>query len=141
MRAFLAAIALGLVLFSTPADARPRHHAHHHVHHHSRHHHRGHGGNVGEPGQPAQCQRMKWCGCWLRIRHHIADTSFNLARRWRTAGRPATCFVGAIAASWSHVGEVTACLGGGRIRMISGNDGNAVRDRVRSSAGFVFRAL
>lgn len=135
MRRFLVAIALASAFFASPADARPRHH---HARHH---HHRGHGGNVGEPGQPAACQGMKWCGCWLRVRKHIADTSFNVAARWRTAGRPAQCFVGAIAASSWHVGEVTACLGNGRMKMISGNDGNAVRDRERSTRGFVFRAL
>lgn len=125
MRPWLATAALCIALVM-PADARPRHHHH---------------GNVTERGQPAQCNGIPWCGCWLRLRKGIRDRRYDVARLWMTIGRPSQCFAGAIAVSSRHVGEVTACLGDGRMRMISGNDGNAVRDRERSTRGFRFRAL
>lgn len=85
-----------------------------------------------ERGQPAACAGIPWCGCWLRIRHGITDRRFDKAREWAGLGSPASvCRPGLIAVWPHHVGEITGCLAGGMIRMISGNDGNAVRDRVR----------
>lgn len=128
--------ALALALLAAPADARPRHH-------HRHHHHRVHAASA-QPiaGRPAPCARIPWCGCWLRLRHRLSDVSLNLAARWRRVGSPAdACRPGLIAVWPHHVGEVTACLGGGMIRMISGNDGNAVRDRVRPLRGAVLREI
>jgi hypothetical protein len=79
-----------------------------------------------------------WCGWWMRQRHGIADKSFNLASRWarigQNAGGPAPGVIGV----WRHhVVEVVEVLPGGRILAISGNDGRAVRTRVRSAAGAI----
>lgn len=124
-RALIATAALCLCV--TQADARPRRHLRHY-------HHRVHivpAPSVGD--RPASCVGIPWCGCWLRLRHHLSDVSLNLATHWLHVGKSASgCRPGLIAVWPHHVGEITACLGGGMVRMISGNDGNAVRDRVRS---------
>lgn len=122
MRSFLAAIALVLALASSPADARSRHGL--------------------EPGQPAACRGIPWCGCWLRLRKGLTDVRLNKARAWATLGtRALVCRPGLIAVWPHHVGEVTECLTGGMIRLISGNDGNAVRERVRPLGRARLRAL
>ena len=123
MRAFLA-VAL-LCLTAATADARPRRHHHHHtVAHHA--------------DRPSACRGIPWCGCWLRLRHGISDASLNAARQWARVGRPAFGPGRGVIAVWAHhVGEITENLGGGMVRMISGNDGNRVRDRVRSLRGVI----
>jgi hypothetical protein len=122
MRLFIAVAALCLV--GGAADARPRRHV------------------ALEPGQPAACAGIPWCGCWLRLRKGLADLRLNRAREWVRLGAPAhACRPGLIAVWPHHVGEITECLGGGLIRMISGNDSNAVRDRVRPLGGARLRAL
>jgi hypothetical protein len=76
------------------------------------------------------------------LRHGLPDRSLNKASLWARLGSPANaCRPGLIAVWPHHVGEVTECLGGGLIRMISGNDGNAVRDRVRPLGRAILRAL
>ena len=133
MRSLFAAIALASLLAATSADARPRHH--------HRHYYRG---NFAEQGQPYECRGIAWCGCWLRLYLRIPDPRrvLDRASAWYGVGRRVfACQVNAIAVWPHHVGLVTACLGSGQIQMISGNDGNAVRDRVRSSRGAQFRAL
>ncbi|WP_316173603.1 MULTISPECIES: hypothetical protein [unclassified Bradyrhizobium] len=140
-----------LCLIASNASARPRvHHARHdhtHHHHHHKRHHKAtpsavpaHREAIG--GRPMACAGIPWCGCWLRLRHGLNDVRLNLAARWARLGSPAsTCRPGLIAVWPHHVGEVTACLGNGSIRMISGNDGHAVRDRVRPLGRAVLRDL
>jgi hypothetical protein len=124
-----------LCLAVSAADARPRHHYRHH--HHAR--------QAAAPpvsGRPAPCRGIPWCGCWLRLRYGMADTRLNLARAWAGLGSPAkVCRPGLVAVWPHHVGEITECLGGGMVRMISGNDGSAVRDRVRLLGRATLRAL
>lgn len=122
-RALVAAMALAIAV--TAADARPRHHHRHHRHH-------APASRALEAGQPPACAGIPWCGCWLRLRLGLADKALDAAISWLKIGRPArVCRPGLIAVWPHHVGEITECLAGGMIRMISGNDGNAVRDRVR----------
>ena len=90
--------------------------------------------------RPAECIGIPWCGCWLRLRYGITDKAFDKASNWRNFGQPSlACVVGGIAYWPHHVGEITGCPGGGQIQIISGNDGNAVRDRLRSIRGARFR--
>lgn len=126
MRSLLLAAVLALAL-APPAHARPHHHRHHH-----------HRGNVGEAGQPAACAGIRWCGCWLRLRLGLADVRLNLARAWAEIGSAAPGPAAGVIAVWPHhVGLITENLGGGMIRLLSGNDGNAVRDRPRSTRGII----
>lgn len=123
-------VALAILALTSSASARP-HHRHHK-------HHRGHHHGAVQVGRPAACAGIPWCGCWLRLQLGINDARLNLARAWASvginAGGPAP---GAIAVWRHHVGKITAVLGPGRIRLISGNDGHAVRDRERSTRGII----
>ncbi|WP_315701280.1 MULTISPECIES: hypothetical protein [unclassified Bradyrhizobium] len=127
MRSYLAPLALALVLAASPAHARP---------HHQRHHHRA--VNINEPGQPSASAGIQWCGCWLRLRFGIAEAGLNLARAWASIGEAVRGPAAGVVAVWPHhVGLITENLGGGLIRLLSGNDGNAVRERVRSTRGII----
>lgn len=83
-----------------------------------------------------------WCGWWLGRQLGMLDRALWLARNWATVGRPLVHPVpGAIAVWRHHVGKVTA-VAPGRIKLLSGNDGHAVRDRWRSARGVIaYRAL
>ena len=93
-------------------------------------------------GRPAGCPARAWCGCWLG--HHLGIVSRNLwlAANWRFVGRPADGpRVGAIVVWRHHVGRITA-VNGVHIRVLSGNDGRAVRDRWRTTRGVIaYRSL
>jgi hypothetical protein len=124
MRAALFAIALPLALASSPAHARPHHHRHHVA------------GAVS--GRPAACAGIPWCGCWLRLHFGIADARLNLARAWASIGEAVKVPAAGVIAVWPHhVGLITENRGGGMIRLLSGNDGHAVRERVRSTRGII----
>jgi hypothetical protein len=124
MRSLLAAVSLALALAASPAHARPHHHHHHHHHVAS--------------GRPAACAGIPWCGCWLRLRLGVGDARLNLARAWADVGSAASGPGAGVVAVWRHhVGIITENLGGGLIRLLSGNDGNAVRERVRSTRGII----
>jgi hypothetical protein len=132
MRSLFAATALALVLASPAAHAR-RHHHHHHHHHHAT---RGAVDAIG--ARPAACAGIPWCGCWLRLHLGINDVRLNLARAWASVGSVAPGPARNVIAVWRHhVGLITENLGGGMIRLLSGNDGHAVRDRVRSTRGII----
>lgn len=84
-----------------------------------------------------------WCGWWMAIRKGIHDRSLWVARNWARVGSPAAgpC-VGCIGVMRHHVYEVVEVVGPGRVLAISGNDGHAVRTRVRSTAGtFAWRRV
>lgn len=92
--------------------------------------------------RPAHCPARNWCGCFLASYLGKPDRSLWLARNWArvgsNAGGPA---VGAIVVWRHHVGIITGRSGSGWI-VKSGNDGRAVRERVRSLAGAIaFRWL
>ncbi|WP_316234955.1 MULTISPECIES: hypothetical protein [unclassified Bradyrhizobium] len=126
MRSYLAALALALALASSPALARP-HHRHHHRHH-----------IAATPGRPAACTGIPWCGCWLRVHLGIDNARLNLARAWASIGEAMSGPAAGVIAVWPHhVGLITENLGGGMIRLLSGNDSNAVRERVRSTRGII----
>lgn len=120
-RPLLVVVALALVLAS-PACARPRHHHHH----------------AGGSARPSACAGIPWCGCWLRLRLGLDDVRLNLARAWARIGAPASGPAPGVVAVWPHhVGLITENLGGGMIRLLSGNDGHAVRERPRSTRGII----
>jgi len=78
-----------------------------------------------------------WCGWWMRKYLGVADQAGNMARWWARFGSPAPGpEAGAIVVWHHHVGIIT---GGapGRWIVKSGNDGHAVRERVRSVANAI----
>ncbi len=114
MRSFFAMLALALVLAPATVEARP----------------------IG--GRPAACAGIPWCGCWLRLHLGIGDARLNRAREWAGIGSPASGPARGVVAVWrNHVGLITENLGGGMIRLMSGNDGGAVRDRPRTTRGII----
>lgn len=84
----------------------------------------------------AGCPPRAWCGCWLARHLGINNRSLWLARNWASVGAPANKRAGAIAVWRHHVGKVLD-VAGDRIRLLSGNDGGAVRDRWRSARGVI----
>lgn len=126
MRSMFAVATLALALAASPAHARAHHHRHHHRHH------------AAASGRPAACTGIPWCGCWLRLHLGLADARLNLARAWASIGAAVSGPAAGVVAVWPHhVGLITENLGGGMIRLLSGNDGNAVRERVRSTRGII----
>ena len=106
--------AMTLFALSLPAEAR-------------RYHHKRHAVLVAAHGD---YRPRAWCGWWMRHRLGVADTAGNVARWWarygRNAGGPAA---GTIVVWNHHVGIITGGSPGAWI-VKSGNDGNAVRERV-----------
>lgn len=94
-------------------------------------------GSAVRDGRPA-----KWCGWWMRTQYG-GGPEYNLARNWAkrgsNAGGPQ---VGAVIVWPHHVGIITGRASNGQWIVKSGNDGGAVRERVRSVAGAIaFRVL
>lgn len=91
-------------------------------------------------GRPVGCPRL-WCGCWLKRHYGLKDRKLWRARAWLKVGRRVSGpKVGAVAIyargrTGGHVGIVTRVIGPGRIVLLSGNDGNRVRERERSTRG------
>jgi hypothetical protein len=120
-RKTLAACICALSILSATSSAEARHHRHHRsapVH----------------DGRPAA-----WCGWWMR--HQVGSdpgSAFNLARNWihwgRRANGPAP---GVIGVQPHHVFKVIDVVDHTRILAISGNDGHAVRTRIRSMRGVI----
>lgn len=89
--------------------------------------------------------RTGWCGNFAR--HNLVSydpgSKYNLACNWRNWGRPTTPQVGAMviwcSKSHRHVGKIVGPCSGNQCLVKSGNDGGAVRTRMRSVAGAVFR--
>jgi uncharacterized protein (TIGR02594 family) len=86
-----------------------------------------------------------WCGWWLANHLGYKDKSLHFALNWlddKRFTRVAGPAVGQIAVfrrgkRGGHVGIVKGVPGPGRIILLSGNDGNAVRQRERSTAGII----
>lgn len=95
-------------------------------------------------GRPAGCPPL-WCGCYLAKRLGLDDRSLWLARNWprdkrfRRIPRPVAGAIAVFARGkrGGHVGIVTAIPAPNRIVLLSGNDGGAVRERERSTAGII----
>jgi hypothetical protein len=85
-------------------------------------------------GRPAA-----WCGWEMRqLVGSDPGPQYNLARNWahwgHAASGPAPGVVGVMA---HHVFKVISVVGPGQVLAISGNDGHAVRTRVRSISGVI----
>ena len=89
--------------------------------------------------------RSGWCGQYARQNLVQADpgSKFNLACNWRDWGRATSAQVGAMviwcSSGHRHVGKIVGPCNGTMCLVKSGNDNGAVRTRVRSVAGAVFR--
>jgi hypothetical protein len=83
-----------------------------------------------------------WCGWYARTMvGQDPGPAFNLARNWSRWGRPASPGVGVVVVWSHHVGMITGRDANGQWIVKSGNDGHAVRERVRSISGAIaFRA-
>lgn len=83
-----------------------------------------------------------WCGWWLGRQLGMLSRNLWLARNWASVGSPSGKHVGAIVVWNHHVGRITGVRADGAIKVLSGNDGHAVRDRWRSARGVIaYRAL
>ena len=84
-----------------------------------------------------------WCGWFMALRKGIHDRRLWVAREWARVGRPASGPApGVIGVMRHHVYEVIRVIGPGLVLAISGNDGRAVRTRVRSTRGtFAWRSV
>jgi hypothetical protein len=124
---------------SSQAEARRLHQrgahaAHHGAHkHHSRAlAHRRAGRYASQAGRPAA-----WCGWWLGQHLGMANRNLWLARNWASVGTNAgQPDVGVVVVWRHHVGIITGRQGNQWV-VKSGNDGRAVRERVRSIAGAI----
>jgi len=96
-------------------------------------------------GTETEARPSMWCGWWLA--HHLGYKDRNLYyvlnwlddKRFTRVSGPA---VGQIAVfrrgkRGGHIGIVKGVPGPGKIILLSGNDGNAVRQRERSTAGII----
>lgn len=107
-------VLLLVVLGASPALAR----------HHQRYAGRGHG--------------LPWCGIWMQQHTGIRAPGLALARNWARVGNPASGPApGIIGVLPHHVFQVVEVLARGMVLAISGNDGNAVRTRPRSTNGVI----
>jgi hypothetical protein len=88
-------------------------------------HHHGHG--------------LPWCGIWMQGHTGIhGPGNLAMAREWAHVGQPASGPApGVIGVMAHHVFQVVQVLERGMVLAISGNDGNAVRTRPRSTAGVI----
>lgn len=107
---------IALVCVISPAEAR-----HRHKHHHSE----------------VWAKPRAWCGWWMRLHLGVANPAGNLARWWARYGSAAPGpAVGTIVVWSHHVGIITGGTSG-RWIVKSGNDGHAVRERMRSVANAI----
>lgn len=94
-------------------------------------------------GPPPGCPARLWCGCFLAKHLGLNDRSLWLARNWTKVGSPASGPAPGVVAIFArgrrggHVGIITAVLAPGRVVLLSGNDGRAVRERERSTRGVI----
>ena len=79
----------------------------------------------------------KWCGWYMRTLYG-GGPAYNRAWAWSKRGYPAHPHVGAVVVWRHHVGYISGQSAKGWL-VTSGNDGNAVRTRVRSLKGAVIR--
>jgi hypothetical protein len=84
---------------------------------------------AGRPG--------RWCGWWLGNHLRMPKRELWIARNWAkvgsNAGQPG---IGVVVVWRNHVGIITGRTASGWV-VKSGNDGNAVRERVRSISGAI----
>lgn len=82
---------------------------------------------------------VPWCGIWLMQHTGIhGPGNLAMAREWAHVGQPASGpGPGIIGVLPHHVFQVIQVLDRGMVLAISGNDGNAVRTRPRSTSGVI----
>lgn len=79
--------------------------------------------------------RGLWCGWYMGLRRGLRDRTLWIAQKWAHVGRPADGPAPrVIGVERHHVYEVIKVVGPGKVLAISGNDGGAVKVRVRSTA-------
>lgn len=87
--------------------------------------------------KPGGCPARRWCGCYLGHYLGIPRRDLWLARNWAGVGRRAAGPAPGVIAVWPHHVGVVKDVEGNRILVHSGNDGNAVRTRWRTTAGVI----
>lgn len=88
-------------------------------------------------GRPSGCPAHAWCGCWLAAHLGMSDRGLWLAQNWAHVGSQANGPGERVIAVWRHhVGLITA-VDGNKIKLLSGNDGNQVRERWRPISGII----
>lgn len=86
----------------------------------------------------AESKPRKWCGWWMRQQVSVdPGPSYNVAANWARYGHAASPAPGVIMVERHHVSKIVEVLGSGRVIVISGNDGNRVRTRERSTRGAI----
>lgn len=88
-------------------------------------------------GRPAHCPARRWCGCYLAAHLGIQSRSLWVARNWAGIGHRAGGPGAGVIAVWPHHVGLIKAVDGNRILVLSGNDGRAVRERWRATAGIV----
>src|SRR5262249_27006472 len=99
-----------------------------------------------QSNRPERCPPQDWCGCWLASYLNINNAKtwreLWVARNWLNYGHavngpePGVIAVYARGAG-GHVGIVTRVTRPGFVVLKSGNDGNMVRERERSTEGII----
>lgn len=108
-------LALGLALTIAATGAA---HAKHHRHHAS------------------GVRPRAWCGWYMTQLTGIHDRSLWMARNWAHVGNATRLRAGAIIVWAHHVGKITA-VAGGKVKVLSGNDGHAVKNRWRNIGHYI----
>lgn len=88
-------------------------------------------------GRPAHCPARRWCGCYLAAHLGIQSRSLWVARNWAAVGHRASGPGAGVVAVWRHHVGIIKAVEGNRILVLSGNDGRAVRERWRTTAGVI----
>ena len=142
--AVLALLATVVLFPQSSAQARGHHYRHGAKYWHAaRSHHRygyrahrfaqRHGVRVARSGG----RPSAWCGWWLGNHLGMNKRDLWLARNWASVGSNAGGpGIGVVVVWRHHVGVITGRSGSGWI-VKSGNDGNRVRERVRSISGAI----
>jgi len=140
-----------VVLFSPPSAQarghhyRPKHSVHHgakHAHAARSHHRHGYRAHRFARRNAVRVARSggrpsAWCGWWLGNHLGMHKRDLWLARNWASVGSNAGGpGIGVVVVWRHHVGLITGHAGAGWI-VKSGNDGNRVRERVRSISGAI----
>lgn len=130
-------VVLLLLLVSTPALAKKHHkppfqastsrHYHHAYYRGARY--RYHVSRIGL-GRP-----RAWCGWYMRTLKG-GGPEYNLARNWAHYGHATGPHIGVVVVWSHHVGIIVGGSPGSWV-IKSGNDGHAVRERVRSVSGAI----
>jgi hypothetical protein len=140
----LALLATVVLFPQSSAQARGHHYRQGAKHAHAARSHHGHGYRAhrfarrnGARVARSGGRPSAWCGWWLGNHLGMNKRNLWLARNWASVGSNAGGpGVGVVVVWRHHVGVITGRSGSGWI-VKSGNDGNRVRERVRSISGAI----